>query len=128
MIPRVQSHIFRQISQSVFDFIQYFRHGRYVVDVGWFYMDVDDHVVFAVYRSVLTVVKTIRLPVSVLLPRSRICPAFRLLLPSAARWIVIIVIVVERLLAQYLPIQVHLLLQFFQIRFRCLLHSYLVVE
>ena len=139
MVSRVQSHIFGQFPQAFPDLPENLRHWRDVVDVGRFHMDIHNHIVLAIHCPMFAVVESIRLPVPALLSALRVCCAlhpFRCAAPAAfpAFFVVIIAVVtlpvfliltsVERLLAQYLPIQVHLLLQFFQIRFRCLLHSY----
>ena len=115
MITCVQSHVFRQLSQPRFDFIQDFRKRGDVVDIGRFDMHVDDDVSFAVYGAMFTVMESVRLAFPALLTAFRIGCALHLLYAAAA-WR--IVVPVEGFLLQHLSVPVDLCVQFFQICLR----------
>lgn len=63
VVSRVQSHILRQLPEPLFDFREYFGHGRYIVDIRGLYVYVHDHVMQAVYRAMLAVMEAVRLAV-----------------------------------------------------------------
>ena len=91
-------------------------------------MYIDDYVVLAVHCPVLTVMESIRFAFACLLPGIRIRQTLHSgFLPSAGRWIVIVV--VKWLLAKYFPVQVDLSIQILDVFLWCLLdrHKYFPV-
>lgn len=122
VVSSVQSHVFRQISQSLFDFFQDIRYRRYIIDVRRLDVYVDYYIILAVHCPVFAVVKSIRLPIPALLAALRIRRTLHSFRCSASSRR--IVIPIKRFLLQCFPILVHLLIQLFQICFRRFFYRY----
>ena len=83
VISGVQTHVHGQMPKPLFNFPEDLRQRRGIVDIGRLNMHVDDDVMFAVHGTVLTVIKSIRLPISVLLSALRVRQARHPRLPAA---------------------------------------------
>lgn len=85
VVSSVNAHVCGQMLQTLFHIVEDIRHGLDIVDDGRSDAHVDDDVVLAVHRTVLTVVEAVRLPfpVPVVRFRGRSCFAGRW--PWAAR-------------------------------------------
>ena len=84
------------MSKSLFNVIQNIRYRIYIVDVGRSDTDINNNVVFAVYRAVFAVVETVRFPFFVQLSTFRI--VFALL--NLSCWRFVVIFLVKRLLTQ----------------------------
>ncbi len=124
VISGIQSHIFREMTKALLNLPENGWQRRSVIDVRWFYMYIDNHIVLTVYRAMLTVMKSIRFPVAILLSAFWICQAFHLRFSAASCWRMVIIIMLKWLFTQYLSVQINLLIQFFHVFFRCFFYRY----
>lgn len=62
VVSSVNAHVCGQMLQTLFHIVEDIRHGLDIVDDGRSDAHVDDDVVLAVHRTVLTVVEAVRLP------------------------------------------------------------------
>lgn len=59
MAACVQSHVDNQRAQTVFDVIQHFGEGRYVIDSSRFHMHIHDDLIPAAFRPILSSTKAL---------------------------------------------------------------------
>ena len=54
VISGIQSHIFREMTKALLNLPENGWQRRSVIDVRWFHMYIDNHIVLTVYRAMLT--------------------------------------------------------------------------
>ena len=114
VVSSVNAHVCGQMLQTLFHIVEDIRHGLDIVDDGRSDAHVDDDVVLAVHRTVLTVVEAVRLPFPVQLSAFGIGHA----LLDGGHGRLVVIHLLKRLLAQLHTVRCDGFIQLVQIRLR----------
>ena len=120
VVSCIHTHIAGQMTQTLLNVIQYIRHRINVIHIGGCNSYIDNNVVLAVYGTVLTVMKSIRLAFFMQLSTFWIVLA----LLNLCGWRLVIVLLLKGLLSQSISVRCNGCIQFFHVCFRRLLNGY----